>query len=67
MKRIQTLLRKRPALRGRLPRTLLVAASIVAVPALVGCVAYVHGGFPIVVGGQYDHYYHARPHSSYFC
>jgi hypothetical protein len=71
MNRIKTLVKGRLALRGRLPKALLVAACVAALPAIVGCVAYVHGGFPIVIGSRhpyyYDHYYHARPHSSYFC
>ncbi len=67
MKRIQTLVKERPALRGRLPWIILVAACGIVVPALVGCVAYVHGGFPIVIGSPHDRYYHARPYSGYFC
>lgn len=60
-------------LSGGLPRVLLLVACAAALPALVGCVAYVHGGFPIVVGRpspyyyDYDAYYHPRPHSSYYC
>jgi len=77
MSRILTLVKERAAssrrlsLRGRVPRGLLLAACAAALPALVGCVAYVHGGFPIVIGHPHpyyhDDYYHARPHSSYYC
>ncbi len=53
------------------PRVLLLAACAAVLPVLVGCVAYVHGGFPIVIGSPhhyyYDDYYYARPHSNYFC
>jgi hypothetical protein len=60
-----------PLMRG-LPRVLLLAACAAALPALVGCVAYVHGGFPIVIASPHHHYYdddyyYARPHSSYYC
>jgi hypothetical protein len=54
------------------PRTILLAACVAALPILVGCVAYVHGGFPIVIASPHHHYYddayyYPRPHSSYFC
>jgi hypothetical protein len=45
---------------------LLIVACVAALPLVVGCVAYVHGGFPIVVGEPHPHYY-GRPHSSYYC
>ena len=73
MNRILTLVKWRPALkgrlalRGRLPRVLLLAACVVALPALVGCVAYVQGAFPIVIGSPHSYYHNARPHSSYYC
>ena len=71
MNRIKTLVKGGLALRGRLPRVLLLAACVVALPAAVGCVAYVHGGFPIVIGSPHPYYHdsyrHARPHSNYYC
>jgi len=64
---------KKTPLTKRIPRALLLAACAAALPVLVGCVAYVHGGFPIVIGSphhdydDYHPYYHPRPYSSYFC
>lgn len=66
MNRIKKHVTGRFPLRGRLPRVLLVAACAAALPVVVGCVAYVHGGFPIVIGSPH-HQYYARPHASYYC
>jgi len=50
----------------RLPIALLV--SLAAIPLLAGCIAYVHGSFPMVVGEGYGHHgYYGNPVPQYYC